>query len=262
MPDSSAAIALSAALVAGIAGSAHCFVMCGGLAGALSMRTRIATAGGTSVLRDACLYQLGRLSGYTLAGALFGLLGTTLQSSVDLPGLAAMVRFAGGMLVVLVAIRLLCGWNLLAWIEQWGARFWKHLHPLVRSVASGRGVGRSLLLGLLWGWLPCGLVYSMLLFAALSGDALRGAAIMLAFGVGTLPAMLTSSVFASQLNRLLSRHGARQLSGAVLLAFGLWLAWAGLTSRQAEHHHQHTIAHRALSGINFWRSTMQGSWHL
>lgn len=249
MPDSSTTIALSAALIAGIAGSVHCFAMCGGVAGALSMRTRIATAGSRSVLRDACLYQSGRLGGYALAGASFGLLGTTLQSSVDLPGLAALVRLAGGVLVMLVAIRLLGGWNGLAWTERLGARLWKNLHPLMRRAASGRGAGRSVLLGLLWGWLPCGLVYSMLLFAALSGDAFRGAAIMLAFGVGTLPSMLASSVFASQLNRLLSRHGARQLSGAVLLAFGLWLAWAGLASRQAVHHHHQVTIVRSPAAL-------------
>lgn len=239
MPDPSSTIALSAALVAGIAGSAHCFAMCGGLAGALSMRTRAAAAQSADAMRTAGLYQLGRLGGYASAGALFGWAGDTLQSWLNLPRLATAMRLAGGTLVVLLALRLLTGWNLLAWPERLGARLWRKLQPLMQFAASQRGASRSLLLGLLWGWLPCGLVYSMLIFAALSGEALRGAAIMLAFGAGTLPAMWTSSVFALQLNRGLQKHGARQLSGAVLMAFGLWLGWAALPQESHSHHRLH-----------------------
>jgi sulfite exporter TauE/SafE len=243
MTDAASTIALSAALIAGISGSAHCFAMCGGLAGALSMRTRSSAAKASAAMREALLHQIGRMSGYASAGALFGWVGGALQSWLDLPRMAAILRLAGGALIVLVAMRLLSGWNLLAWPERIGARLWRKLQPLTRLAANRQGASRSLLLGLLWGWLPCGLVYSMLVFATLSGDALRGAAIMLAFGAGTLPAMWTSSVFASQLTRVLQKHGARRLSGALLLVFGIWLGWAALPSlHQHSHQHVHGLA--------------------
>jgi uncharacterized protein len=231
-------ITLSAALIAGVAGSAHCVAMCGSLAGALAMRGRAVPRGWTDTLRDAGLYHVGRLSGYALAGAVFGSFGVALRSVLDFPMLILAVRSAAALLLILVALRILLGWNTLAAIERLGARFWRSIQPLVRQAASTRPHTRSLLLGLLWGWLPCGLVYSMLLFAALSGDALTGAAIMLAFGIGTLPAMLASSLFASRLAGVLRQHATRQLVGALLLAFGVWLGWAAIPStRHVDHDH-------------------------
>lgn len=241
MTDAADAITLSAALIAGIAGSAHCFAMCGGLAGALSMRVGAAN-GALSALRDASLYQLGRVTGYTVAGAIVGTLGNAIQAATNISKVASTMRFAAGVLVILVAMRVLSGWNALVWLERLGARFWKAIHPMVNRAAKERGMSRSLLLGLLWGWLPCGLVYSMLLFSALSGDAAHGAAIMLAFGMGTLPAMLASSVLAAQLNSWLKRHGTRQLSGALLLVFGIWLAWAAFPTPHSASHAEHIHA--------------------
>jgi sulfite exporter TauE/SafE len=132
----------------------------------------------------------------------------------------------------------------LAWIERLGARFWKLVQPIVRQAATRRGPGRSLLIGLLWGWLPCGLVYSVLLLAALSGSAARGAGIMLAFGLGTMPVMLTSSAFAARLGHWTRRHGARQISGALLLVFGFWLAWSALPTGHQHHEHPSWISAR------------------
>lgn len=231
MSDASAVISLSAALVAGAAGSAHCIAMCGGLASALSMRSGQPTS---NALREASLYHLGRLAGYGLAGALFGLLGATVLSAMDLPLLASVARAGAGALLMLAATKVLFGWNLLSSIEYAGARYWRALQPIARRAVSAQGATRSLTIGLLWGWLPCGLVYSLLVFAALSGDALRGAGIMVAFGLGTMPAMLTSSAFAAQLGSWIRRRGARQLGGVLLLLSGCWIAWSAMP---VPHHH-------------------------
>lgn len=237
MSDVAAAVTLSAAFMAGIAGSAHCIVMCGGLAGALSMRDRGA----------APLYHVGRLSGYSLAGALVGLFGASLQSALNLPLLATTTRVAAALLVILAAVRVLSGLNGLAWIERLGARFWKVVQPLARQSATSHGASRSLLLGLLWGWLPCGLVYSMLLLAALSGSGLRGGGIMLAFGAGTLPAMFAGSVLGARAHRWLQVRGRRQWSGAILLLFGLWLAGAALVQVNHAAHSDHS---RIAAGLH------------
>lgn len=243
MFDGASAITLSAALIAGLAGSAHCVVMCGGVAGALSMRTRTVISSRRDALRDASLYHAGRLGGYAVVGAVFGFAGVALRSVLDVPLFVAVARMGAALLLILVAARILLGWNTLGGIERLGARFWRTLQPLVRRAASTRSSARSLLLGFLWGWLPCGLVYSMLLFAALSGDALTGAAIMLAFGIGTLPAMLASSLFASRIASGLRRHATRQVVGALLLAFGVWLGWAAMPSARHLDHDHSTMVH-------------------
>lgn len=243
MTDATAAVTLSAAFMAGLAGSAHCVLMCGGLAGALGVRSRAITAGGNA-WRNASPYHIGRLGGYATAGALFGLFGATVLTVVNLPLLATTARLAAALLVILAAVRVLSGLNVLAWIERLGARFWKLVQPIVRQAATRRGPGRSLLIGLLWGWLPCGLVYSVLLLAALSGSAARGAGIMLAFGLGTMPVMLTSSAFAAHLGHWTRRHGARQVSGALLLVFGFWLAWSALPTEHQHHEHPAWISAR------------------
>lgn len=235
MSDASAVISLSAALVAGVAGSIHCVAMCGGLAAALGMRSRASPA---VAQRDAWLYHCGRLSGYAVAGALFGLMGATVVSTVDLPLVAASARIAAGVLLMLAALKVLFGWNLLSSIEYAGARYWRALQPIARRALGASGMTRSLTVGLLWGWLPCGLVYSMLAFAALSGDSLRGASVMLAFGLGTLPAMLTSSVFAARLGQVARQRGTRQLGGILLLLFGFWIALSALPWS----HHRHGVA--------------------
>ena len=237
MPDAVNTITLWAALVAGIAGSAHCFTMCGGLASALGMHARATAANSQAVLRTAFVYQAGRLGGYAFAGALFGLFGATLQQVLDLSRLAIILRVASGVLLILVAARVLFAWNALRWLERFGARIWLKLQPLARRTGGLSGIAQAALLGMLWGWLPCGLVYSMLLFAAFSGDALNGAAIMIAFGAGTLPSMLTGTVLASELHRLLAQRWPRTVSGVLLMTFGAWLAFAALQSAGVTHHH-------------------------
>lgn len=239
MPEASSAISLSAALIAGVAGSAHCFLMCGGLAGALGMRRPATAGGGIGGLADTAMYHVGRIGGYATVGAIFGGFGATIGSVLDLPRLAMIARVAAGFLLVLVGLRVLLGWNALAWIERLGARFWTRVQPAARRLAGSRAASRNLLLGLMWGWIPCGLAYSMLLFAALSGSALRGAGTMLAFGIGTLPAMLASSFSASRLTHQLRQSGMRRLSGALLLIFGVWLAWIAIPSSHHANHGNH-----------------------
>jgi sulfite exporter TauE/SafE len=226
MTNAADAISLSAAFVAGIAGSAHCFAMCGSLAAAFGMRTR-----------NALSYHVGRLSGYAIAGAICGLLGATLQAVLDLARIGSWLRIASGVLLLLIAFRMLSPWNPLHWLETLGAKFWRQLQPLTQKTGSMSGRAQALALGFLWGWLPCGLVYSMLLFAALSGDALQGGSILLAFGLGTLPAMLTSTMLASHVQQLMRNRWPRFASGVLLLALGAWMIWISLSVAEHVHHH-------------------------
>ncbi len=226
MTNAADAISLSAAFVAGIAGSAHCFAMCGSLAAAFGMRTG-----------NALSYHVGRLSGYAIAGAICGLLGATLQAVLDLARIGSWLRIASGVLLLLIAFRMLSPWNPLHWLETLGAKFWRQLQPLTQKTGSMSGRAQALALGFLWGWLPCGLVYSMLLFAALSGNALQGGSILFAFGLGTLPAMLTSTVLASHVQQLMRNRWPRFASGVLLLALGAWMIWISLPVAEHLHHH-------------------------
>lgn len=214
-------LSLAAAFVTGIAGSAHCFGMCGGMAGAIGLRARLQSASAAGAFAHTGLYHVGRLSGYAVAGALVGATSGGLKQVIDLGAAQATLRIASGLLLILIAVRLVSRWNPLGLLERGGARFWSLLAPL-RRLSGGRGSGSALMLGLLWGWLPCGLVYSMLAFAALSGSASGGAAILVAFGLGTLPALMTGSLLASQLQRLVQQRWPRMMTATLLAAFGLW----------------------------------------
>jgi sulfite exporter TauE/SafE len=232
----SAHLSLWAALVAGLAGSGHCLAMCGGIAGALAMRgnARVgAVTGAASAgpgfgprLSLALAYNVSRVASYALAGALAGLLGHALLRAVDVAPLSLALRIVAGLVMVAAAGRLLFGWRLLDPLEAAGAGLWRKLLPWTSPAATRRdGLGGAVLLGLAWGWLPCGLTYSMLLLAATTASATSGAAVMAAFGLGTLPAMVTATVAFDRGARLLaSRATLRTVAGSLLLAFGLWTA--------------------------------------
>lgn len=172
-----------------------------------------------------------------MAGAICGLIGASLQAVLDLARVGATLRIASGVLLMLIALRMLSPWNPLRWLESLGAKFWRQLQPFTLGTSKLTGHTHAIALGFLWGWLPCGLVYSMLLFAALSGHALNGAAILFAFGLGTLPSMLTSSVLASHMQRFIKSRWPRFASGALLLLFGAWMIWVSIPAAGHAHHH-------------------------
>jgi sulfite exporter TauE/SafE len=213
---------IGAAFAAGVTGSVHCFAMCGAMAGALGMRARSTTATALQASLHALLQQFGRVSGYTLAGVLAGTLGQGTQWFMQLVNAAVVLRFAAGVLTLLIAVRIFTGRNLLAPLERWGAQVWRHLQPLAQRTLRSPAWHRSLLLGLLWGWLPCGMVYSVLLMSVTTGNAAAGAATMASFGLGTLPAMLASSLLTTQVP---GAHSGllRAVSGVLLAMFGTWL---------------------------------------
>ena len=220
------AIGFAAAFVAGLAGSAHCFGMCGGFAAALGMRLRHSPSS-LPIAAHAVLYQLGRIGGYAAMGALCGTFGQALKSFMDFARIGGLLRLLSGALLVLVALRLLFRWNGLAMLERAGAGLWKSLQPLTRRLP-GNAALQTVLLGALWGFLPCGMVYSMLAFSALSGTALKGFALMTAFGLGTAPAMLGGTLIAAKSVKALNSPVTRRMSGILLAGFGLWLLVAPL----------------------------------
>jgi sulfite exporter TauE/SafE len=237
-------ISLAAALVAGLAGSGHCLGMCGGIAGALAMRGQAGpppgaavTAGGPPMaastvaapfgarLTLALAYNLSRVASYAVAGAIAGLLGHALLRAVDVAPLSIALRVLAGLVMVAAAGRLLFGWRLLDPLEAAGSSLWRRVVPQAGRGARRGGIAGAIGLGLAWGWLPCGLTYSMLLLAATTASATTGALVMVAFGVGTLPSMVTATVAFDRAARTLrTRASLRNAAGILLLAFGAWTA--------------------------------------
>jgi sulfite exporter TauE/SafE len=221
----------------GLAGSVHCAGMCGGIVGALSLprphapalrepafpvpvRTVAASAGASLIWIGA--YNAGRIASYMTAGALAGGMAGGAASLASLPAVQAAFYWAANLMLVALGLFLMDAWRGLARVEQAGQALWRHLAPLLRQVNGARaGGGRMFALGALWGWLPCGMVYSVLVTAMLSGSALGGAGVMLAFGLGTLPMLVALGLAGGRLRALLARRTVRLCCALAILAFGI-----------------------------------------
>ncbi|MGG7597281.1 sulfite exporter TauE/SafE family protein [Pseudomonas sp. WC1] len=207
---------LGSALVLGLLGGGHCLGMCGGLMGALTLA--IPHEQRSRRLRLLLAYNLGRILSYAAAGLLLGLAGVALASSP----LATGLRVAAALLLIAMGLYLAGWWSGLTRIEALGRGLWRHVQPLATRLLPVSSLPRALLLGALWGWLPCGLVYSTLLWAASQGDALHSAALMLAFGLGTWPVLLATGLAAERVGSLLRHRGVRMAGGVLVILFGLW----------------------------------------
>ncbi len=207
---------LGSALVLGLLGGGHCLGMCGGLMGALTLAIPPEQRGRR--LRLLLAYNLGRITSYACAGLLLGLAGWAVASSPA----ALALRVLAALLLIAMGLYLAGWWSGLTRIEALGRGVWRHIQPVASRLLPVSSLPRALLLGALWGWLPCGLVYSTLLWAASQGNAGYSAALMLAFGVGTWPVLLATGLAAERVNALLRRRSVRVAGGVLVMLFGVW----------------------------------------
>lgn len=207
---------LVSALILGLLGGGHCLGMCGGLMGALTLA--IPAEQRARRLRLLVAYNIGRICSYGIAGMLIGLAGWAVASSP-----AAMVlRVIAALLLIAMGLYLAGWWSGLTRIEGLGRYLWRYLQPYASRLMPVSSVPRALLLGAIWGWLPCGLVYSTLLWAASQGSAVNSGLLMLAFGIGTWPVLLATGMAAERLTALLRKRGIRMAGGLLVILFGLW----------------------------------------
>lgn len=217
------ALVLGGALLSGLLGSAHCAAMCGGIATSLSVQQR----GGWWV---ALQPNIGRVLGYTLAGALVGGFGAGLLGVVRLSALGIALRAAVGVVLILAALRLLDGSGRLAFLAGPGQHVWRVLRPLQRRLLPANTPAKRIALGLLWGWMPCGLSTTLLAAAWLTASAAHGALTMAAFGLGTLPMMVPLTWAGARFGQWVQRGPWRTALGTIVLASGaLTLAAPWLT---------------------------------
>ncbi|MCY4473360.1 MAG: sulfite exporter TauE/SafE family protein [Kistimonas sp.] len=213
---------LTTALVLGLLGAGHCVGMCGGIMAALSLGTGDSQSGTprrTSFLILLC-YNLGRIASYTLAGFLMGSLGWFLGGMGSQAGVV--LRTLAGLLLVAMGLYLGGWWMGLTRLERFGHKLWRKLQPAARAGFPIRNPLQALGTGAIWGWLPCGLVYSTLVWAASCAHALKSAALMLAFGLGTLPVLLVTGLMARQVQQFLQHRALRSTAALLVILFGLW----------------------------------------
>ena len=230
-------LAAGSAFVAGLLSSGHCFGMCGGIVGAFSIGAAAGTPAesGRGRLRGLLAYNTGRILTYTLLGALAGTLGAALAAVLPPEMARRAARLLAAFFLVGLGLYLTGRPQFLQPIERLGARLWRRIEPWSRRLLQARGPGHALALGLVWGFLPCGLVYSMLAMASVAGNTVDGAFVMLSFGAGTLPSLFAAGLAVSRLRSLARSAILRRSAAAVYLTLGAWLAFTALTA--APHNH-------------------------
>ena len=220
---------LVAAFLVGLLGGVHCVGMCGGIVGALTMTLPAATRSDTrGMLPYLAAYNAGRIASYGLAGALVGGLGFLAAHLGDLHLAQRALAVLAGALMIALGLYLGGWWRGVVALERGGAVLWRRLEPVGRRFLPVRTPARALGLGLVWGWLPCGLVYSVLVWALASGSAAAGAGLMLAFGLGTLPTLLLLGTLAGRLAAFVRKPWVRAAAGALVIAFGIAQLWRAL----------------------------------
>jgi sulfite exporter TauE/SafE len=233
-------------LIAGLAGSVHCAGMCGGIVSAFSVggpsaapaRARVIpiarTGAGAAAsvvqtwaganagaLGHVLSYNTGRIGSYMLAGAIAGGLAGSIAGLTHMASAQLAAHWLANLMLVAMGLYLMDAWRGLARVEQAGSVLWRRVQPLVKPLVPMDTPIKALALGGLWGWVPCGMVYSMLLTAMLTGSALDGALVMGAFGLGTLPMLLAMGMAGARLRQYLQRRAVRVACGLLVLGFGV-----------------------------------------
>jgi len=216
---------LSAFLVA-LLGGVHCVGMCGGIVGALTLGLP-QTDGMRQRMPFLLAYNAGRILSYTAAGALVGGVGAMAGNLTRMHAAQLVLQLVAALFMVVLGLYVAGWWNGLLRVERIGGRLiWQRLQPLGRRLLPVQSPARAFQLGLLWGWLPCGLVYSVLIWSVAAGSALHGAALMLSFGLGTLPTLLAMGTFAAALTVWVRRPAVRHAAGSLIIALALMQMYA------------------------------------
>ncbi len=210
------------AFAIGLLSALHCIGMCGGIAGDLSLSLpAVRRAHWWGLVTYLLAFNLGRVLSYALAGAAFGSLGGVLLVSGHLwlhdalRWLAALVMVGAGLSIA--------GWlPRLQGLERLGAPIWRWLEPWGRRLLPVDSLPKAILYGAVWGWLPCGLVYTLLLGAPAQGGPLAGALYMALFGLGTWPVLIATGLFAGRLHRYAGDTRLRVLAGLAVTGLGLY----------------------------------------
>jgi uncharacterized protein len=231
-------LALAGALLLGLGGSTHCIGMCGGIGSALGIATE------RKRVPMAFAYNFGRIFSYALLGAVVG--GAVQWFGVAthpfVPAIGAWLRTLAGLLIIAMGLYIGGWWFGLTRLEQLGAPIWRCVQPLTAKLLPPRTLPAAWALGILWGFLPCGLIYSTLSWAAARGNALESAQLMAIFGLGTLPAMAAVTLGGEQLRTHFQKPIVRRCAGVFLILIGaitMVMPWRHAGHAGPHDQHQH-----------------------
>ncbi len=230
-------VSITAAFLIGLFSTVHCIGMCGSIMGALSLSLP-ADIRENRLKRFSFVscYNLGRISSYAIAGLIAGSIGMGLFQGSSLASGHGILRTVS--VVMMVAIGLyLAGWlPQVSYFEKIGAPVWRRLEPIGRKMMPVDSFAKAFIYGMVWGWLPCGLVYAVLIWSLAAGSAVNGALTMLAFGLGTLPTLVAAGVMTSWLTRFSQSRKARRIVGVLVIVMAIGSLYIPIGS---EHHHHH-----------------------
>lgn len=210
-------LSLFAALLVGLLGGGHCVGMCGGIVGAVSM----SMPGSRPQWRLLLAYNLGRIGSYSIAGVIAGAVGASSFFLQHLLPVGKVLYVLANIMLILLGLYLANFWHGVLVLERVGALLWKRLQPFSKRWLPVRSVWQAVMLGAIWGWLPCGLVYSVLIAALATASPVQGGLLMLMFGLGTLPTLMAMGMAAVRLKAWLQQLWLRRLSGVIVLLFGV-----------------------------------------
>jgi len=205
------------AFIIGLLGAGHCIGMCGGITTMLT--SAIPQQHNSPQFKLILSYNLGRILSYSVIGGIAGFTGSLAAKNIGMP--IAGLRLLSGFFLILLGLYLGQWLMLLNKVEYLGKHLWKFLSPLSKNFIPVNSVKKALSLGALWGWLPCGLIYSTLTWSLASADGIQGALIMMSFGLGTLPALLTVSFGFISFKALITNVYFRKIMALGLIIYGI-----------------------------------------
>lgn len=219
-----------AAFLVGLLGGVHCLGMCGGIVSALTFSLPAAQRNHPATLFPILLaYNTGRIGGYTLAGALAGGIGAAFLSFGGLDSFRLGLQVFAALFTIALGLYLAGIWAGVAQVENAGRTLWRHIEPLGRRFMPVNSPAKALPLGFVWGWLPCGLVYSVLIWTLSAGSVTNGALLMLAFGLGTLPNLLLMGAAAAKLATFTRNQTVKRAAGLLVMGLGIYLLWQAIS---------------------------------
>ena len=242
-----------AAFSMGLFGSPHCLGMCGGIVTAFGLSMQHVSDSKKNGL--ILTYHLGRLISYSLLGLIASLVGVAIFQSIMSNSAPRIVL---GAILVLIGLAML-GLPLFHQLEKVGMRFWQSLAPIRKKVFPIDTFGKALFAGLLWGFLPCGLVYGALMMAIAGNNIATGAALMFVFGLGTMPMLIATQKTVGMLQSSIKNFRLRQINGVIMMLSGLAVIFIPMmmhhnhgSHNQGSHSHamNETSMHHDMSTMN------------
>ena len=212
-----------AAFLAGLLGGVHCVGMCGGIVGALTFSIDEDKRQQPKIIIPFLLaYNSGRLLSYSIAGALLGGFSMLASNMMAMQHIQVILQIIAAILMLALGFYLAGWWHGISKIELLGSGIWKKIEPFSRRYIPVKSFYQAFFLGIFWGWLPCGLVYTLLFWSISSASAIKGSLLMLSFGLGTLPTLLAMGMFAASLSSFVRNKWVRYIAGGIIISFALY----------------------------------------